>query len=118
LDGWNMIGSIRWEENLWNYEHVTNNLILHLWTRTKLVAIGSKITNPCVTKNMLLKTLEDFNSPSFFESLNLFFRFNKHKHHIMHMQITPTINICYISKYIVTFMGMKNLGNNLIKCIV
>jgi hypothetical protein len=30
LDGWNMIGFIKGEENLWNYEHVINNLILHL----------------------------------------------------------------------------------------
>jgi hypothetical protein len=27
----------------------------------------------------------------------------------MHMQITPTINICYISKYNVTFMEWKIL---------
>jgi hypothetical protein len=30
LDGWNMIGFIKGEENVWNYEHVINNLILQL----------------------------------------------------------------------------------------
>jgi hypothetical protein len=152
LGGWNIIGSIKGEESLWNYEYVINNLILHLWTCTKLVVIGPKVTNSYVTKNMLLKTLEDFYSPSLFERFNLFFRFNKHKHHIvhvmqtcwistsltfsiarnhhafktchvqrkmgmfsditqiflsMHMQITPTINICYTNKNIVTFMRMN-----------
>ncbi len=149
-----MIRSIRREEHFWNNEHVLNNLILHLWTHTKLVIISLGITNPSVTKSMLLKTLEDFTSPLFFESLNVFFSFNKHKHHIMHVIQdclsdfnifdifhctqpwfsnmpctkedgdvlqhnlncikyahinTLTINICYISKYIVTFMEWKIL---------
>jgi hypothetical protein len=30
LGRWNMIDSVKGEENLWNYEHVLNNLILHL----------------------------------------------------------------------------------------
>jgi hypothetical protein len=124
----------------------------------------SKITNPYATMSMLLRTLEDFNYPQSFESLNVFFKFNRHKHHIMHVMQDFLLNfniielfhctqspciydmpcakedgdilwhnpnnlkyvyanytnycIYYRGKYIVTFVGMKILGNNLIKCIV